>query len=143
MDSKKYICVNDLQGETFGTYRFGSARGWVEQACEWCYMDEDTATMVQILSLWANGKDKEAIEYISEFWEIEIEEYDESKDYSEPNGDGPIWNLDDQYHYTTKEGFDGDEIYEDIVGNEFVRSEPEEVRKAIDRIVSHMEEIGA
>lgn len=67
---KKYICVNDFQGGSFGMYRTYTAEEWRQQAIEWADMDGWEEADKEF-----NFKNEQnLINYICEIWEIQIEE---------------------------------------------------------------------
>lgn len=69
---KKYICVNDFQGGSFGMYRTYTAEEWGEQAMEWADSDSSEYPEQWLLENFRN--EEELINSISEIWEIQIEE---------------------------------------------------------------------
>lgn len=69
---KKYICVNDFQGGSFGMYRTYTAKEWGEQARDWADSDGSEYADQWLLE---NFKSEESlIEAIQDMWEIQIEE---------------------------------------------------------------------
>ena len=69
---KKYICVNDFQGSSFGMYRTYTAKEWGEQAMEWADSDGSEYADQWLLE---NFKSEESlIEAIQDMWEIQLEE---------------------------------------------------------------------
>ena len=69
---KKYICVNDFQGGSFGMYRTYTAEEWGEQAMEWSDSDGSEYPEQWLLENFRN--EEELINSISEIWEIQLEE---------------------------------------------------------------------
>ena len=68
---KTYICILDKQGGSFGMYRRYTAEEWEEQAMQWAEQDD-----------WENieeefdfENEEKLIEYISEMWDLQIEEF--------------------------------------------------------------------
>lgn len=76
---KRYEVVRDLQGGSFGMDRQFTAKEWLEQAREWCSLDDDTETD-NILERWGKELDKGerneegVIDYIAEMWQLDIRE---------------------------------------------------------------------
>ena len=69
---KKYICVRDFQGGSFGMYRTYTAKEWGEQAMQWADSDGSEYADQWLLE---NFKSEESlIESIQDMWEIQLEE---------------------------------------------------------------------
>lgn len=71
MEEKRYICIKDYQGDTFGMFRDCTAKQWLEQAREWADSDGNDTTC------WCinNYPNEQAIIYdISDWWQIKIVE---------------------------------------------------------------------
>ena len=69
---KKYICVNDFQGGSFGMYRTYTAKEWGEQAMEWADSDGSEYADQWLLENFEN--EERLINDIQEMWEIQLEE---------------------------------------------------------------------
>ncbi len=68
-DTKKYECFADYQGGDFAVDRILTAKGWAEQALDWCDMDDH----MEFLSALIDDCDEEKlINEIQSFWEIGI-----------------------------------------------------------------------
>ena len=82
--TKKYINLDDYQGDSFACGRIGSLKGWAYQVCEWATMDDynDTADPddwihTGLLPLMNNFNPDTLISYINEIWQINIQEVEE------------------------------------------------------------------
>lgn len=78
---KIYVNTEDLQGDDFAFYRYGSMRAWAYQALEWAYMDDydeeaepDDWKTVNVYRLFAGFKEETIIDTINEYWQIELAE---------------------------------------------------------------------
>ena len=78
---KIYVNTEDLQGDDFAFYRYGSLRAWAYQALEWAYMDDyneeaepDDWKTVNVYRLFAGFKEEIIINTINEYWQIELAE---------------------------------------------------------------------
>ena len=69
---KKYICVRDFQGGSFGMYRTYTAKEWGEQAMQWADSDGSEYTDQWLIENFKN--EKSLIEAIQDMWEIQLEE---------------------------------------------------------------------
>ena len=69
---KKYICVNDFQGGSFGMYRTYTAKEWGEQAMEWADSDGSEYADQWLIENFEN--EERLINDIQEMWEIQLEE---------------------------------------------------------------------
>ena len=69
---KKYICVRDFQGGSFGMYRTYTAKEWGEQAYEWA--DSDNWENPDECLLESFKTEQDLIDFIADMWEIQIEE---------------------------------------------------------------------
>lgn len=76
-----YICICDLQGANFAVGCCADLKGWREKACEWCYMD-DNYGLERILKNY-KIKNRDLIDFIQDFWQIEIVKFDKNIDYEE------------------------------------------------------------
>ncbi len=79
--TKKYINLDDYQGDSFACGRIGSLKGWAYQVCEWATMDEYYDTIdeydmfhIGLLKLMNNFNPDTLIEIINEIWTINIQE---------------------------------------------------------------------
>lgn len=78
---KIYVNTEDLQGDCFAFYRYGSLRAWAYQVLEWAYMDDydeesgpyDWNT-VNVYRLFEGFKEETLIDTINEYWQIRIAE---------------------------------------------------------------------
>ena len=77
---KKFICINDLQGGTFGVGACGTYIQWRKKAMEWCYMDDHYGLLYNLKTY--KIKNSELINFISYYWDIEIVEYNEDTNYN-------------------------------------------------------------
>ena len=83
---KKYICVRDFQGGSFGMYRTYTAKEWGEQAMEWADSDGSEYADQWLLenfskNYYVNEKnekkyntEEDLINAIADMWEIQLEE---------------------------------------------------------------------
>ena len=78
---KIYVNTEDLQGDDFAFYRYGSLRAWAYQALEWAFTDDydeeaepDNWQTVNVYRLFAGFKEEAVINTINEYWQIEIAE---------------------------------------------------------------------
>lgn len=78
---KIYVNTEDLQGDDFAFYRYGSLRAWAYQALEWAFTDDydeeaepDDWKTVNVYRLFAGFKEETIINTINEYWQIEIAE---------------------------------------------------------------------
>lgn len=69
---KKYICVRDFQGGSFGMYRTYTAKEWGEQAYEWA--DSDSWSNPEECYLENFKNEQDLINFIADMWEIQLEE---------------------------------------------------------------------
>jgi len=90
MKNKYYLCVDDLQGGCFAIGRIGDIEYWRKSAMEWCDADDNSSTYNYLKRL----AKKEVIDFIQEFWQIEIKNV--SYDFYE------IYNLIENLTYNTK-----------------------------------------
>ena len=72
---KLYINIDDYQGTNFAIGRCLTLKGWREQAMDWSYLDEHMG--VYNMLKYYKIKNKDLIDFINEYWEIEIVEYKE------------------------------------------------------------------
>ena len=72
---KLYININDYQNTNFAIGRCLTLKGWREQAMDWAYMDE-YISLYNALKYY-KIKNNELIDFINDFWQIEIVEYKE------------------------------------------------------------------
>lgn len=79
--TKKYINLDDYQGDSFACGRIGSLKSWAYQVCEWATMDEYYDTIdeydmfdIGLLQLMNNFNPDTLIEIINEMWTINIQE---------------------------------------------------------------------
>ena len=89
----KYRVIRDLQGGDFGMDRDYTAEEWLEQAVDWrdsddswgdwgggvdCYGNKHYDEREWFIRFWKqmikDGKEKELIDCISEYWQIELAE---------------------------------------------------------------------
>lgn len=82
---KRYFVTNDRQGGSFGMNRVLTAYGWLEQAVDWRdsdgWEDEDRKDFIKYYTeAIQNGEEWRLIEYISDIWELDIEEYTDTLD---------------------------------------------------------------
>lgn len=82
--TKKYINLDDYQGDSFACGRIGSLKGWAYQVCEWATMDgycdvadPDDWMHTGLLPLMNNFNPDTLISYINEIWQINIQEVEE------------------------------------------------------------------
>lgn len=73
---KLYINIKDYQGTDFAIGRCLTLKGWREQAMDWAYMDEYTS-LYNALKYY-KIKNNRLIDFINDFWQIEIVEYNDS-----------------------------------------------------------------
>ena len=83
---KKYICVRDFQGGSFGMYRTYTAKEWGEQAMEWADSDGSEYADQWLFenfskNYYINEKnekkyntEEDLINAIADMWEIQLEE---------------------------------------------------------------------
>lgn len=76
---KQYRVCEDLQGGSFGMGRVYNIHEWIEQAQEWCEMDENPELAQwfgNLEEMLANGKltEEEVLGEIATTWTIEFEE---------------------------------------------------------------------
>lgn len=78
---KIYVNTEDLQGDDFAFYRYGSLRAWAYQALEWAFTDDydeeaepDNWKTVNVYRLFAGFKEETVIDTINEYWQIELAE---------------------------------------------------------------------
>lgn len=78
---KIYVNTEDLQGDDFAFYRYGSLRAWAYQALEWAFTDDydeeaepDDWKTVNVYRLFAGFKEEIVIDTINEYWQIELAE---------------------------------------------------------------------
>ena len=76
---KQFICIKDLQGAGWAIGYYGTFKQWREKAMDWCYID-DNYSLYNMLKYY-KIKNSELIDFIQDYWEIEIVEYDKNKDY--------------------------------------------------------------
>lgn len=81
---KQYRVCEDLQGGSFGMGRVYNIHEWIEQAQEWCEMDENPGLAQwfgNLEEMLANGKltEKDILNEIAEIWTIEFEEITEEQ----------------------------------------------------------------
>lgn len=69
---KEYECVKDLQGGFFAVGRVGDLKYWREVAIEWASADESLGLVRQLTRYEIKSKD--LIDFIQEYWQIEIKE---------------------------------------------------------------------
>lgn len=70
---KKYICIRDLQGGDFAVGGAGNIEFWRERAMDWASSDDNMETYYYLKYL----AKKEVINFIQEFWQLEIIEVTE------------------------------------------------------------------
>ena len=82
--TKRYVNLDDYQGDSFACGRIGSLKGWAYQVCEWATMDDydDTADQddwmhTGLLQLMNNFNLDTLISCINEIWQINIQEVEE------------------------------------------------------------------
>ena len=75
MNDKLYINVNDYQGGTWALGQVGTIQDWKEIALCWCDSDENWETYDYIEK---HENNVDLINYISEYWDIEIVAFDEN-----------------------------------------------------------------
>lgn len=76
---KLYINIADYQGGDFAVGCYGTLIQWRRKAMEWCYMD-DNYSLLNALKYY-KIKNSELIDFINDFWDIEIVEYNPSQKY--------------------------------------------------------------
>lgn len=69
---KLYTNTNDLQGAGFAVGRTLTLQEWREQAIEWAEMDEHFGISEQLETM----PEEELIDFINEYWGIEIKDTD-------------------------------------------------------------------
>ena len=84
---KMYININDYQGGDFAIGVYGKLIQWRKKAMEWCDMD-DNYSLLNALKYY-KIKNSELIDFINDFWDIEIVEFDNNKNY-----EFELWELD-------------------------------------------------
>lgn len=72
-----YTCTNDLQGTGFACGRTLTIEGWREQGLDWAYMDDYDGIYEELSKL----PKKKVIDYIQDFWELEIYPTDTIEDW--------------------------------------------------------------
>lgn len=83
---KLYINVNDYQGGDFAIGCYGTLKQWREKAMEWSDMDDNYSLYNELK--YYKIKNAELIDFINNFWDIEIVEFDTKKQY-----DFELWEL--------------------------------------------------
>ncbi len=74
-ERKYYICIRDYQGGEWGVGIVEDLEGWRRTAIGWA----ETDNMDEAVQYLENGIEKcDILEFISEMWQLEIVEYDES-----------------------------------------------------------------
>ena len=76
---KQFINIEDLQGTGWAVGCYGTLLQWRKRAMGWAYMD-DNYGVLNLLKTY-KIKNSELIDFINEFWEINIVEYDRNKTY--------------------------------------------------------------
>lgn len=76
---QQFICIRDLQSTGWAVGYYGTLKQWRGKAMEWAYMD-DNYSLENMLKTY-KIKNNELIDYISEYWNIEIVEYNKEQDY--------------------------------------------------------------
>ena len=76
---QQFICVRDYQNTGWAVGCYGTHLQWRKKAMEWAYMD-DNYSLENMLKTY-KIKNNELIDFISDFWDIEIVEYDKTKQY--------------------------------------------------------------
>lgn len=77
--NKVYYVTCDRQGGSFGMGRLYTAYEWLEQAVDWSVADGmESEDLFEFTYRWLheinNGNEQELIDYISDMWEIDLEE---------------------------------------------------------------------
>ncbi len=107
---KIYVNTEDLQGDDFAFYRYGSLRAWAYQALEWAFTDDydeeaepDNWKTVNVYRLFAGFKEETVIDTINEYWQIELAELEvnmnkemQTKQLSQWLKDSVNWLVDHQ-----------------------------------------------
>lgn len=76
---KQFINIKDLQTTGWAVGCYGTLIQWRKKAMEWADMDGNYG--VYNLLKYYKIKNNELIDFINEFWEIYIVEYDKNKNY--------------------------------------------------------------
>ena len=76
-----YVCVDDLQGGNFCVGCVSDLKGWREKAIEWCFMDDHYGLERDLKNY--KIKNCDLIDFIQDYWEIEIVKFDKNIDYEE------------------------------------------------------------
>ena len=78
---KIYVNTEDLRGDDFAFYRYGSLRAWAYQALEWAFTDDydeeaepDNWKTVKVYRLFACFEEEAIGCTINEWWQMEIAE---------------------------------------------------------------------
>lgn len=79
---KLFINIEDNQGSDFAIGCYGTLLQWRRKAMEWCYMDDHYGLERDLKTY--KIKNSELIDFINEYWDIGIVEYDTTKDYGIP-----------------------------------------------------------
>ena len=76
---KQYININDYQTEDFCLGVYGTLAEWRRKAMEWCDLDgfNDLYKLLKYYKI----KNNELIDFINDFWDIEIVEYNQNQKY--------------------------------------------------------------
>lgn len=74
---ERYICIKDLQGTGFALDYVGTLKEWRELAMSWAYGD-DRISLYNELKYY-KIKNSELLDFIQDFWELEIVEYKEDE----------------------------------------------------------------
>lgn len=107
---KIYVNTEDLQGDDFAFYRYGSLRAWAYQALEWAFTDDydeeaepDDWKTVNVYRLFAGFKEETVIDTINNYWQIELAELEvnmhkemQTKQLSQWLKDSVNWLIDHQ-----------------------------------------------
>lgn len=83
---RSWRVVRDLQGGTFGMGRAYTTKEWAETALEWTDSDgNDTEPLRKLFDeLLEQGKEKEVIDTIAEWWWLEFGEVIGKRNYQRP-----------------------------------------------------------
>ena len=76
-----YINIKDYQGGNFAVGCIGNLKEWREKAIYWCDND-NYESLVKMLENY-KIKNNELIDFIQDFWSIEIVKFDKNVDYEE------------------------------------------------------------
>ena len=78
---KQFICIEDLQTTGFAVGCYGTYIQWRRKAMEWCDMDGHYRLYNDLK--YYKIKNSGLIDFIGDYWEIDIVEYDKNKNYDE------------------------------------------------------------